>query len=303
MPRLCGEMQYSPPSTRPAAISAMTDRVPAHDLRIETGRGALFARLWWRQPSLRDAPPPIVLFHDSLGSVDLWRSFPQALREATSRPVIAYDRLGFGRSDTFLGTLPADFIAAEGRDTLPLLQDAFGFTRFVACGHSVGGGMAVETASLHRESCLAVITMGAQAFIEERTLDGIRVARAAFQQPEELARLARYHGDKARWVVDAWTETWLSSEFAGWALDRALAKVACPLLAIHGEADEFGSPEHPRRIAGARGRFVLLPAIGHNPHREAEAEAVRLIGSFLAERLGSVCEDAVPHMPVARNRP
>lgn len=249
-------------------MPAMTHPVPTHDLRIETGRGALFARHWWRQPSLRDAPPPIVLFHDSLGSVDLWRSFPQALCEAMGRPVIAYDRLGFGRSDAFPDTLPADFIAAEGRDTLPLLQDAFGFTRFVACGHSVGGGMAVETASLHRESCLAVITMGAQAFIEERTLEGIRAAQAAFQQPSELARLVRYHDSKARWVVDAWTETWLSPDFAG-----------------------------------ARGRFVLLPAIGHNPHREAETEAVRLIGSFLAERLGSVCEEAVPHMPVSRNRP
>ena len=260
----------------------MTDPTLAHDLRIETGRGAIFVRLFWHETSLETAPAPIVLFHDSLGAVELWRSFPQALAEATSRPVIAYDRLGFGRSDAFPGALPADFIAAEGHDTLPLLQKAFGFTRFIACGHSVGGGMAVETAGRYREDCLAVVTMGAQAFIEERTLDGIRVARAAFQQPEELARLARYHGDKARWVVDAWTETWLSSEFAGWTLDAALAQVACPLLAIHGEADEFGSPAHPGRIAEGRGRAVLLPGIGHNPHREAEAPTVALIADFLA---------------------
>ena len=266
-------------------MPAVTDPVPTHDLRIETGRGALFVRTWWHEPSLRDAPPPVVLFHDSLGAVELWRSFPQALCEATGRPVIAYDRLGFGRSDAFPGALPADFIAAEGRDTLPLLRDALGFTQFIACGHSVGGGMAVETAANHQATCLAVITMGAQAFIEEHTLAGIRAAQAVFERPQDLARLARYHGDKARWVVDAWTGTWLSPAFAGWTLDDALAGVTCPLLAIHGEADEFGSPEHPRRIAGAQGRFVLLPAIGHNPHREAEAEAAGLIGSFLAERL------------------
>lgn len=260
----------------------MTDPTLAHDLRIETGRGAIFARMWWQKASLHDAPPPIVLFHDSLGAVDLWRSFPQALAGATGRPVIAYDRLGFGRSDAFPGALPADFIEAEGRDTLPLLREAFGFTPFVACGHSVGGGMAVETAGRYRETCLAVITMGAQAFIEDRTLDGIRVARATFQQPEELARLARYHDDKARWVVDAWTETWLSPDFAGWTLDKALDKVACPLLAIHGDADEFGSPAHPGRIAEGRGRAVLLPGIGHNPHREAEAQTVAMIAGFLA---------------------
>ena len=259
----------------------MTDQ--AHDMRIETGSGAIFVRVFWRETSLETAPAPIVLFHDSLGAVDLWRSFPQALAGATGRPVIAYDRLGFGRSDAFPGALAADFIAAEGRDTLPLLQKTFGFTRFIACGHSVGGGMAVETAGRHRESCLAIVTMGAQAFIEERTLDGIRVARAAFQQPEELARLARYHGDKARWVVDSWTETWLSPDFAGWTLDRALAELACPLLAIHGEADEFGSAAHPECIAEGRGRAVVLAAVGHNPHREAEAQTVALIADFLAE--------------------
>ncbi len=269
-----------------STMPAMPHQVHAHDLRIETGRGALFTRMWWEGASLQDAPPPIVLFHDSLGAVELWRSFPQALADATGRPVIAYDRLGFGRSDAFPGALPADFIEAEGRDTLPLLRKALGFMQFIACGHSVGGGMAVETAGRHHESCLAVVTMGAQAFIEERTLDGIRVARAAFQQPGELARLARYHGDKARWVVDAWTETWLSPDFAGWTLDRALAEVTCPLLAIHGEADEFGSAAHPGCIAEGRGRAVLLPGVGHNPHRETEAETVALIADFLTRLAG-----------------
>lgn len=40
----------------------------------------------------------IVLLHESLGSVALWKQFPQALANATGRQVIAYDRLGFGRS-------------------------------------------------------------------------------------------------------------------------------------------------------------------------------------------------------------
>lgn len=253
---------------------------------IHAQTGAFFARLWWENAALDDAPPPFLLFHDSLGCTDLWRGFPQALAAASGRPVIAYDRPGFGRSDPFPGPLPADFIAAEAEGVVPLLRRQFGFTRFIACGHSVGGGMAVETAARHPDACLVLVTMGAQAFVEDRTLAGIRTAKVGFSEAEGLARLERYHHDKARWVVDAWTETWLSPAFAGWTLDAALARVACPVLAIHGEADEFGSAEHPRRIAAGRGRAEILAGIGHNPHREAEEQVLRLIGEFVSEVAG-----------------
>ncbi len=272
--------------SRTLAVTQPATPSPTHDRTIRAKTGDVFARLWWANAELDGAPPPFVLFHDSLGCTELWRGFPQALAAATGRPVIAYDRVGFGRSDPFPGPLPADFIAAEGRDTLPLLHETFGFSRFIACGHSVGGGMAVETAARHPDTCLALVTMGAQAFVEERTLAGIRAAKADFTAPEGLARLERYHGDKAGWVVDAWTETWLSPAFAGWTLDAALARVARPVLAIHGAADEFGSAEHPRRIAEGRGRAEILAGIGHNPHREAEDQVLRLIGEFACELAG-----------------
>lgn len=259
---------------------------PTHDRMIHAQAGEFFARLWWENAKLDAAPPPFLLFHDSLGCTELWRGFPAALATATGRPVIAYDRPGFGRSDPFPGPLPADFIAAEATTTVPLLRETFGFSRFIACGHSVGGGMAVETAARHADTCLALVTMGAQAFVEERTLAGIRVAKAGFATPDGLARLERYHGEKARWVVDAWTETWLSPAFAGWTLDAALGRVACPVLTIHGEDDEFGSAEHPRRIAEGRGRAEILAGIGHNPHREAEERVLRLIGDFVSKVAG-----------------
>lgn len=255
---------------------------PVQDRMIRARTGDIFARLWWENGALGDAPPPFVLFHDSLGCTELWRGFPAALATATGRPVISYDRAGFGRSDPFPGELPADFIAAEATGSLPLLRETFGFSRFIACGHSVGGGMAAEIATRHADTCLALVTMGAQTFVEARTLDGIRAAKAGFADPQGLSRLERYHGDKARWVVDAWTETWLSPAFAGWTLDAALDRVSCPVLAIHGDADEFGSAEHPRRIAKGRGRAEILAGIGHNPHREAQEHVLRLIGGFTA---------------------
>ena len=67
--------------------------------------------------------PPIVLFHDSLGSVALWRDFPAVLAQATGHGVIAYDRLGFGRSDPHPGRLSNDFVQTEAREGFRALRE------------------------------------------------------------------------------------------------------------------------------------------------------------------------------------
>lgn len=254
--------------------------INVQDRQIETSRGELFARTW--ESGGNPAATPILLFHDSLGSVELWRSFPEKLAMATGRRVIAYDRLGFGRSDSFPGRLAMDFVREEARRIVPLLQQQIGFSAFITCGHSVGGGMAVETAAHLRDDCAGLITMGAQALVDDRIRDGIRVAQAEFAKPENLARLGRYHRDPA-WVVSAWTETWLDPAFAAFSLDDALEQVRCPVLAVHGQDDEYGSADHARRIAVGRGEAAILDGIGHVPHREDPDRLVSLLDGFIRD--------------------
>lgn len=251
------------------------------DREIHTEHGRLFSRIWSGD---RGDVAPILLFHDSLGSVELWRTFPEKLATATGHPVIAYDRLGFGKSDPYPGRLPFDFVRVEARQVVPAIRAALGFDRFVACGHSVGGGMAVETAAAFGDACLGLVTLGAQAFVDERILGGIRQARDEFARPETLARLARYHREP-RWAVDAWVETWLDPAFADYSLDEALSKVSCPVLALHGENDQYGSIAHACRIASERGRTVIMKDVGHVLHRENEAGVVQEIATFLLEVL------------------
>ena len=257
--------------------------VAVNDCLVEVAGGEVFVRHW--QPD-GATHAPIVLLHDSLGSVEQWRSFPATLAERTSRPVLAYDRLGFGQSSS--RTTPADrgFIDDEARVHWPAIADALGLCRYVLFGHSVGGGMALVAASVAGNRCVAVITESAQAFVEERTLSGIREAMQSFADDRQFSRIVRWHGQSARWVLDAWTEVWLSPQFRAWSLDPYLAQVHCPVLAIHGESDEFGSGAFPRRIAeGVSGpaRMEILDACGHTPHREREEEVLSLVSSFLAE--------------------
>lgn len=253
--------------------------IEERELRIESPDGRLFTKTW--MPEAAVLSTPIVLFHDSLGSVALWRDFPMKLASAIDRQVIAYDRLGFGRSDARKDPVDRDFIAFEAEQAIPSLRAGLGFRDFIACGHSVGGGMAIGAAARFSGQCRAVVTIAAQAFVEDRTLEGLRRARIEFSQPETMARLVKYHGDKAQWVLRAWLDTWLSADFADWAIDPSLRQVRCPLLAIHGAEDEYGSIQHPRRIAAGRGEMIVLPGIGHTPHRECPELLVDTLGAFL----------------------
>ncbi|SDM24710.1 Pimeloyl-ACP methyl ester carboxylesterase [Oryzisolibacter propanilivorax] len=270
----------------PHATSTLAPDVPFQDHWIGTGLGRVLARRW--QPAGTDAatraPAPIVLLHDSLGCIALWRDFPALLARRTGRAVIAYDRPGFGQSMPRSGALPLDFVEREAWEVFTPLRTQLGLERFAVFGHSVGGGMAVHCAARHAAHCEALITEAAQAFVEERTLAGIRQAQAAFADPAERARLARYHGERTDWVLNAWISTWLSPAFADFSLQPALAQVRCPALVLHGSEDEYGSQAHPLRIAAqvaGPAQLCLMPGVRHVPHRERAEEVARRVVDFL----------------------
>ncbi len=265
------------------ALSVNEAQPSVEDCWLDGPRGRLFVRRW--SPARLRPLAPLILLHDSLGSVDLWRSLPRALCLATGRQVIAYDRLGFGQSAPHPDRLSLDFISREARDDFSTLLGQLDIGRFAVFGHSVGGGMAVHCAACHPADCVALITESAQAFVEERTRHGIETARQLFTDPAQVERLAKYHGAKARWVLDAWIGSWLHPEFADWSLETVLPQVRSPALIIHGADDEYGSPEHPQRIVaglGAPAELALLANTRHVPHREDEAAIVRRIADFLA---------------------
>lgn len=85
-------------------------------------------------------------------------------------------------------------------------------------------------------------------------------------------------------MLEAWTEVWLSPDFRDWSLDPYLSKIHCPVLAIHGDSDEFGSCEFPRRITqGVRGpaRMELIVACGHVPYLDKKGDVLWLVHEFL----------------------
>lgn len=260
------------------------------DVTVRVEEGHLFARIW--QPENKNEhtleQAPIVLFHDSLGCVDLWRNFPALLSNSTQRQVIAYDRLGYGKSTPNPYKQSFDFISKESELYFPALRQQLNVTKFIAFGHSVGGAMAVHCASKFANSCDALITESAQAFVEDKTLNGIREAKLEFSQTSNIERLKKYHGEKAQWVLNAWIETWLSPEFGSWHLEDVLPQVQCPFLIIHGSEDEYGSNRHPevmRKLASGKATMKILSGFNHVPHREQDKKVIELVVNFLDEEL------------------
>lgn len=264
----------------------LAPHINTDEVWVEHQQGRIFTQ-WWmlsKDKASDKKNTPIVLFHDSLGCVDLWRDFPAELCMATGHPVIAYDRLGFGRSDPREDKLEVDFIADEARSYFPVIRKQLGLRSFMLFGHSVGGGMAVNCAAEFATDCAALITVAAQVFPEDRTLQSISLAKEQFKDPKQIKRLEKYHGEKAKWVLDAWTDSWLHPDFAAWSLEPVLPRVTSPVLAIHGIHDEYGSTRHPEMIGQlceGRSRVEIIPDTYHVPHRERPELIVNLVSEFI----------------------
>lgn len=228
--------------------------------------------------------PTLVLLHDSLGSVGLWRDLPERLAAVLGVPVLAYDRRGHGASDP-LGREPrTERYLHDEAATLARVLEAAGVDDAVLLGHSDGASIALLAAALHPRPVRAVVSEAAHVFVEERTLEGIRAAREALAAGDLAARLERHHGEKAAALAAAWIGTWLSPGFRGWNVEAELRGIRCPVLVLQGELDEYGTEEQVRAIArgvGGPAQVAVLPGVRHTPHRDAPEEVLRLVSGFL----------------------
>ena len=241
-------------------------------------------RLAAPSPRTPSNAPVLVFLHDSLGCVGTWRDFPDELASRVELSAMNYDRQGYGRSSAFgsVARTP-EYLEVEATVLFALL-DALAIDSVVLFGHSDGGSIALIAAALRPERVAAVITEGAHVFVDHITLAGIRATQAAFETTDLRARLARYHGEKVQAVVDAWTDTWLSPAFRAWNIERYLSSIACPVLAIQGQDDEFGTVAQVHAIVdgvGAAAGSLLIPGVGHTPHREARDDVLEAAAAFI----------------------
>src|SRR5919201_5310145 len=223
----------------------------------------------------------LVLLHEGLGSVGLWREFPEALRDATGRRVIAFSRFGHGRSDPPRAPRTPAFFHEEALDVLPPLLEELDAPAPILVGHSDGGSIALIHAASHAVSGL--VLLAPHVFVEEITVAAIRETRRQFEDGALRERMARHHDDPDA-AFRGWCDVWLDPAFRDWSIEDDAAHVTAPALLIQGADDPYGTLEQLDRIqARLQGPVekLVVPG-GHSPHLDASEQVVGAIARFAA---------------------
>jgi pimeloyl-ACP methyl ester carboxylesterase len=226
--------------------------------------------------------PALVFLHEGLGSVALWRDFPDRLAAATGRRALLYSRAGHGGSHVPEQPRTPRFMHDEALDVLPELLDRHGIARPILVGHSDGGSIALIHASRHPVTGL--VLLAPHVFVEDLSVASIAEARDTFATTDLRDRMARYHRDPEA-TFRLWNDIWLAPEFRDWSIEGVLADVTCPALLIQGEHDQYGTLAQIDAIeAGVRGTVAraVLDA-RHAPHQEAPEETLRAAIDFVKE--------------------
>jgi pimeloyl-ACP methyl ester carboxylesterase len=218
----------------------------------------------------------LVMLHEGLGSVTMWRDFPQRLADLLGLKVLAYSRHGYGNSAPVSAPRPVGYMHHEALVVLPQILHELRIERPILFGHSDGGSIGLIHAS--QNPVRGIITLAPHVFVEDLSVKSIAAARVAYESTNLRERLARYHADVdgAFW---GWNDIWLHPDFRSWNIEACLSGVRSPVLVIQGRDDEYGTEAQVQAIAKAAGDvdLALLPECGHSPHRDQPAQVLETV--------------------------
>jgi pimeloyl-ACP methyl ester carboxylesterase len=237
-------------------------------------------------PAAAGQRPTIVMLHEGLGSVSLWRDFPSQVAAATQCGVLVYSRYGHGASDVLRESRSVGFMHHEATVVLPGLLNALQIERPILLGHSDGGSIALIYAALPSAQPRALILEAPHVFVEDVTVESIAKVRDAYANTDLRTKLGRHHNHVDE-MFRKWTKIWLDGNFREWNIENELRDVRCPVLVIQGTDDEYGTMAQVAAIRRGvkEAETLLLPECGHSPHRDQTEATLEAIVGFLGERL------------------
>jgi pimeloyl-ACP methyl ester carboxylesterase len=230
--------------------------------------------------------PTLVLLHEGLGSVAMWRDFPVKLAQATGCRTVTYSRWGYGKSDRFPGPRDPRYMHREALDELPALRATLAIDDPILVGHSDGASIALIHAGSGQFKVRGLVLEAPHVFVEDVSIAGIEEAKHAYEDGDLKQRLTRYHAD-IEGVFRGWNDIWLSPGFRAWNIEEYLPSVTCPVLAIQGLDDQYGTVAQVNAVARqVKGPFekLLLEDCMHTPHRDQEADTLAAMVGFIAAR-------------------
>jgi pimeloyl-ACP methyl ester carboxylesterase len=234
----------------------------------------------------REGAPAMVFLHEGLGSLSMWRDFPQQVADACGCEAVVYSRYGYGRSDPLTERRTPEFMHHEALVSLPQLLEQLNAPRPILFGHSDGGSIALIHAGAARRPVTAAVVMAPHVLVEDISIASIEKARRVYLDTDLKQRLGKYHQDPDS-AFRGWNDIWLDPAFRAWNIEEYLAPIACPVLAIQGEDDEYGTMDQIERI-GRQVRDVELVKLAdcrHSPHKDQPQQVIAAVAEFVARVL------------------
>ena len=232
------------------------------------------------------SPTSILLLHEGLGCVALWRDFPRRLADTSGREILVYSRPGYGHSSLRSRPTSSEYMHEEALEVLPEILDRAQVERAVLLGHSDGGSIATIYAGRNQDPRIrALVLIAAHFFVEDVSIRSIERAAHLFATTELRDKLARYHPDKVDSMFAIWRDAWLAPEFRSWNVLPDVGRLDIPVLALQGCDDEYGSDAQIRQLtANYSGPYLqteLLSRCRHAPHLECPDRTLELVRNFV----------------------
>ncbi|MFT5134011.1 MAG: pimeloyl-ACP methyl ester carboxylesterase [Gammaproteobacteria bacterium] len=230
--------------------------------------------------------PTLVFLHEGLGSVAMWKDFPEQLAEVTGFNAFIYSRQSYGKSSPLPLPREVNYSREEAVDVLPKVMEAANILKPVFIGHSDGGSIALIYAGTGMQPVAAgLIVMAPHVFNESVSTSGIQLAKQAYEQGELRSRLSAYHNDvdNAFW---RWNNIWLDKDFQYWNIEEFLPGISAPVLHIQGKNDEYGTEAQALAIQTQCGGIVevlMLADCGHSPFRDQTQATLNGISNFITK--------------------
>lgn len=248
-----------------------------------------------------DKAPTIVLLHEGLGCIDLWRDVPTTLAQLTGYGVFVYSRQGYGKSDQVELPRGMDYMNAEALDVLPKVLDAFGFISGVLMGHSDGASIAaIYIGSVEDTRVRGLVLLAPHFFTETAQLQAIEQARDAYENADLRNKLSPYHKDVDN-TFRSWIDVWLDPAFKDWNISDNIDYWRIPVLILQGENDQYGSMAQVHEVQNriySPIDTVILKDCQHSPHTE-QAQATFNAVQIYIDRLSRI-ENEVVSIPAAQ---
>ncbi len=251
-------------------------KIDSHNLEIQ-----------WHLKDIQDKPT-LIFIHEGLGSVSMWKEFPETLSKMVQCPALVYSRLGYGKSDSDSIPYKINFMHTHALHELPVLIQTLKIKDYILIGHSDGGSISLINAGSQKanhKGLMGLITEAAHLFCEKITVKSIEQAKIAYEHADLKTRLHKYHGINTDNAFYRWNDIWLNPQFMHWNIKKYVPKINVPVLALQGKNDQYGSIKQIQLIQEKikSGKTVLIDDCMHSPHFEQTEIVLNLMSQFINE--------------------